>query len=174
MADLLTHALLPYLLGSNHLDDDDLFWFVQGGVLPDVVARMPVVVANTAEGLSGLDLPRILSVGSYGLEFLHEPWGFALLVGALALLLPRSFLGRSRRRAFLFLWAGAWTHAAADVIQRHEIPQYAWCYPFSDQGWELGLIGTETSMLGWPLLVPLAWWSHKRRTARVRAPAVGP
>jgi membrane-bound metal-dependent hydrolase YbcI (DUF457 family) len=171
VADLLTHSLVPFIVDSEWLDDDELAAFVQGGILPDILARSPVSAVGLLAEL-GIVSP---VVGDdrfiLGLEFLHEPIGFALLSLALVLLAPASLLGLPRRAAWAWLLLGALSHSALDVIQRHPEAPYMWLFPCSSQTWELGLVGTEASMLAWPVLIPVAVALARRRAARLRVPA---
>ena len=166
MADLFTHGAIPYLLGARSLSGSSLFWFVTGGLLPDLGARIPGPLLLLLERL----LPSVeLGEGDrwvLGFELLHAPVGLLLLCPLLGFCLPTRMLGIARASVSGWLLLGAAIHLVLDAFQRHPTPLYAWLYPFSTAGWEIGIVSTEASFWLWPILVPWVIWEQKRRTAR--------
>ena len=57
MADLLTHSLVNYVVGasSGRLRAGEVSWLVSGGLLPDLLSRVPTMA------LEALPLPQSLS-----------------------------------------------------------------------------------------------------------------
>lgn len=175
MADMLTHALTNLLVGRwTKLDPAPLGWFLSGAFLPDFVSRAPTILLSKLVG-------PVLPAGDYGLvafafSSLHTPWGFGLVAAAICLALPDRFLRPLPRfGAWRLLMLGALLHIALDTLQiQYSMPPILF-FPFTLWGLDVGFLGTEDSMLSWPVLVPLAAFVEwRRRQASRAAPSSGP
>ncbi len=157
MADLASHALINWILGARALDRTSLGWLVTGALVPDLASRVPRVILNAVVD-TGLVTSSTSSVRLvFGLDFPHTPVGVILVAAALALALPFPIVDRPGRAAVGKLLAvGGLIHLAVDLLQRHLVPGYRVLYPFSAEPWELGWIGTETSLAMIPVLLVLA------------------
>ncbi len=176
MADLLTHALTTVLVGrAVRLEGVALAWFLSGAFLPDFVSRAPTVLLGRLIG--PLIPPGDYSPLVFGLQSLHTPFLFALVAAAAVLALPERLLRPlPRSRAWLLLTLGALLHIALDALQiRFSMPAPIF-FPLTLWGPDIGFLGTEDSMLSWPVLIPLVagleWRRHAERTKA--APSSGP
>lgn len=170
MADLLSHALVPYLLVGAWANRDRCFWAVQGGVLPDLVARVPSVLLLGGEVAFGPGAFGPIDRWLYGIEALHAPAGLGPLVIAIAAGVPLRWMGDlSRAHCAAFLGIGVVTHLLIDAMQRHLRPSYAFFWPFDDRAVEWGIIGTEDSLLALPVLGSAAFLLHRWRRQRAMA-----
>lgn len=158
MADLVTHlctALLPASLAPRR-------WMLPlsvGVVLPDALGRAVPL---------GLELVRSFGVPLsdrliWPWTALHAPLGITLVAALVAL----CFVPRDRRTVLLGLWAGGALHIGLDVLQDHHGHGYALLAPLSWRTFELGWIGSE-STVPWalPLLAvtALAWGARLLRS----------
>ncbi len=175
MPDLLTHSLVTLLVGrATSLAPLPLGWFLSGAIMPDFVARAPTILLGKLVG-------PVLSPGDYGLvsfafSSLHTPIGFALVAAACVLALPERLVAPlSRRSAWSYLMAGALLHIAVDTLQmQYSLPPML-LFPFSLWGLDIGFLGSEDSIYGWPVLIPLAAFVEwRRRQAPRAAPSSGP
>jgi len=170
MADLLTHGLSAALVRGGKRPDSTLLWLVSGVILPDLLARAPLLLVHGLQHRLGwmewlaLDDDRLITA----MGFPHTPAGMVLVATLIALVLPAS-LTRSpgRWRVAGLLGGGSLLHLLVDVMQRHLEPAgYYLLYPFSVERWELGWFRSDGSLLALPLLAVL-WvvlnWSWLRR-----------
>ncbi len=157
MADLVTHTtvvLLPALLARWRMGGV----CVAGAVLPDVFGRVvPLGLDLVHRHVVPVPEPLI-----WPWPALHEPLG-ALATTAL---LTLSFVPEQRRAAFWAAALGVASHTALDVLQDHQGAGYLLLAPCSLTRLELGLVGSEASVVvAWPLLAATAlvaawrWWS---------------
>jgi hypothetical protein len=147
---MATAVLLKAAAGTRHTPT-----LLLGVVLPDLAARVPVVVGLAIVN-QGIPLPDLVV---YGWGVLHVPLGML----AMCFLLCQVFA--DRRGAFLHLFAGCMLHLALDVFQFHTGSGYPLLFPFSRWHWELGLISTEATVpwsLPLALVAGLAWWARRR------------
>ncbi|MCO4768743.1 MAG: hypothetical protein KDA24_01840 [Deltaproteobacteria bacterium] len=163
MPDLLTHTLLNVALPAGRLRRRELLVFVFGGVLPDIVSRVPAIsISRTIQPIAvsqGVDLDWVVT----GFGALHLPLGLLFVVTALAAGLPRFLLdGVPRRRLAALLLGGGVAHLLLDVMQWHVRPSYRYLFPFSMRPLELGWFDSDVGFFAWPILVPLAWWAWRR------------
>ncbi len=158
MADLVTHigtALWTKAgLGTPHTP-----LFVVGVVLPDLAARVPSMALTQANQL-GAPVPTKLV---YAFEVLHMPLGLA----AVTLLLALTWSVASERpRVWAELFGGAMLHQAVDLLQHHFGVGYFLGWPFWRGHFELGLIGSEDTVMAAPVVAAsgaAAWWMRRRR-----------
>lgn len=157
MADLLTHALVPWLLVVPKGGPERGFWALQGGVLPDLLGRVPAVLLVGAERYLEPGPRPWLEASLFGLEVLHSPLGLLPALAAVALALPARLLGPLPRHTILgWMGLGAATHLLLDAMQHHLSPSYAFFWPISDRAVELGWIGTEDTLWLGPVLLGVA------------------
>lgn len=165
MADLFTHACVAVMVRLPQKSARGVATFVAGTCLPDI-ARVPAMVLTKARWT----LPEIPEWSCYVWAPLHLPIGIVLLSYLVCQLFPAA----QRRRAFANLALGGALHLAVDLTQTHFGMGYLLFFPFSEWDFELGWIGSETTVRIVPWLVPLtilaAWW----RWARVTAPSGSP
>ena len=169
MADLLTHSLVNYVVGasSGRLRAGEVSWLVSGGLLPDLLSRVPTMA------LEALPLPQSLSQSLCGVfeggELFHTPVGIAGFALAVCLLLPSVFVAPpGRLRAGALLAAGGLLHIGIDLLQRHLVPGYIPLYPLSRSWFEVGLFPETASHYSWPVLIPLALYVRHRSRVQDR------
>jgi hypothetical protein len=128
-----------------------------GAVLPDALGRVVPIVLDWAGSRWGA-IPEALS---WPWPALHEPLGATLVTALVA----RTFVPEQRWAAFRALWLGAFSHTLLDLLQDHHGVGYLIAAPFSLRRVELGLVGSETSVVvAWPLLAATLvvagwrWW----------------
>jgi hypothetical protein len=157
MADLFTHASLAVLVRLGQRHPRGVATFVAGTCLPDL-ARVPAIGLTRARW----DHPAIPEWLCYVWAPLHLPIGIAGVAYLGALLFPEP----RRRWAFWNLFLGGLFHLLVDLMQTHLGLGYLLFFPFSEWDFELGWIGSETTVLWVPFLVPstvaAAWWRWKR------------
>lgn len=163
MADLVTHlasALLPgVLLPANRAS-----LLAIGVALPDVGGRLPSIAAES--------LPFALPPGSLSaFDVLHQPIGLTAAIVATSTL----FVPEQRRIVAGWLLSGAALHLAVDLLQDHHGQGYHLAFPLSEWRFELGWIGSESSISWAPwlgLATGVAWAARALVSARGRpAPA---
>jgi hypothetical protein len=164
--DLLTHTLLNLVVPWGRLRREELGLFAFGGVLPDLVSRVPTLamarLAQPALLSRGIDLDWLVN----GFAALHLPLGYLGVVIACASALPRFLLGSlTRSRICALLLGGGALHLAVDVMQSHMRPGYRYLYPFSMRPLELGWFDADLGFLAWPVLLPLALYTWRRAAA---------
>ena len=108
-----------------------------GAVLPDLLARVPVILY---EPLVWYVMP------------LHTP----IVLLAVTYLIALGFPAAVRRRALGWLYFGVMLHLVADGLQRHIGPSYWWFFPFNWWTYEVGLFWPESSFYALPLLLVAA------------------
>lgn len=157
MPDPLFHlstALLPKaLFGPKHTGA-----FVLGTLLPDLGSRLP-----------GLALERVVALGVPIPQFAFTPWGVLHVpLGAAlgAFVLAYAFHETERRAALAWLVAGVALHLGLDTLQFHHSGGYALLYPFSPRLFQIGVMGSESTV---PWSAPLALVSVLAWGVRVRS-----
>jgi hypothetical protein len=154
MADLITHTCTA-LLWKAGTRGDRVAVFVAGTCAPDLLSRVPSM------GLTWLrwQVPSIPEWLVYIWGPLHMPAGIA----AAAVLLSFLFPEQGRAEAFRNLLGGGLLHLAVDLLQHHFGVGYLLLFPFSLWDYEVGLIGSEDTVLIVPILAPFtAWVAWKR------------
>ncbi len=117
MPDLLTHSGLHYLI-HRPVSRKGLFWFMAGGILPDLGL---VFNALSHYGL----IPQLNLETSLLLLQIHTPWSAIWISATIAIMAkkPRMVFGR--------LLSGAMLHMALDSLQRAPSGRITWLFPFS-------------------------------------------
>jgi hypothetical protein len=161
MADLLTHACAAILVKAALRHPRMVPTFVAGTCLPDLLGRVPPMALARARW----DLPWIPEWTVYVFAPLHVPAGIA----AAAYLASFAFSPGRRPCAFRNLLGGGMLHLAVDLLQRHFGVGYLLLFPFSTTDLELGLLGSEDTVLLVPALVPatiaIAFWRWRQPAA---------
>lgn len=160
MADLLTHGAVAWLLGTALVRREERPLLVTGTLLPDLLSRVPGILA-TGLAMRWEGMPEVLRLGW---EPLHMPVGMVLASAALAV----CFEPGTQRRALGLLLGGMLLHLAVDLLQAHMGAGYLLAFPLSHAHWELGLVGSEDSVLLAPVLLGLVVLQalRERRGAR--------
>lgn len=157
MADLLTHWSLAVLVKAG-IGWRDVPLFVAGSLLPDLMARLPPLALElVARPLGGA--PAWLS---YMWVPMHLPVGMLVLAFVLCLLFPV----HRRRLVFANLLGGMALHLGVDILQDHLGVGYQLLFPAWGRPFELGIYGSEDSVLVAPLLSAAAlavWWRRRSR-----------
>ncbi|MEO0602822.1 MAG: hypothetical protein AAF211_15370 [Myxococcota bacterium] len=165
MADLVTH-LCSVLLPGAIVPHRALGAAAIGVVLPDALGQAPPIALGLLQEATGLSIPEPLlwSFGAF-----HAPVGILLTTA----MLSQSFVRGQRTEAFVAMTAGAAMHLLVDLLQFHHGRGYALLAPFSWETFELGLIGSESTVdLALPILGVTAaawvvrgglWWLRRRR-----------
>ncbi len=163
MADLFTHASIAVLARLYQRHPRGVATFVAGTCLPDL-SRVPATLLTRLRW----DLPQIPEWLCYVWAPLHLPAGIAGMSFLAACLFPED----RRKTAFVNILAGGMLHLLVDLFQTHLGLGYLLLFPLSDWDVEFGLIGSETTVLWVPFLVPLtvaaAWWRWGRRPTSPR------
>ena len=111
-------------------------------------------------GEMGLAVPEPLYHAS---TVLHQPLG----MGLLCLLIASFFRDQDQRLVFWNLLGGCLLHLGVDLLQGHAGGGHLLFFPISAHDYELGWMGTETSVLAAPFLLAAgygAWrWRHRPR-----------
>jgi len=157
VADLITHWSAAVLLKAG-IGWRDVPVFVAGSLLPDVLARVPpLAVELLARPLGGAP-PWV----SYVWVPMHLPVGMLVLSFSLCLLFPAP----RRRVVFANLLGGMALHLGLDLLQDHQGVGYQLLFPLWGRPVELGIFGSEDSVLVAPVLAVLAlgaWWRRRSR-----------
>ena len=93
---------------------------------------------------------------------MHLPVGMLVLSFSLCLLFPAP----RRRIVFANLLGGMALHLGLDLLQDHQGVGYQLLFPLWDRPLELGIFGSEDSVLVAPVLALLAlgaWWRRRSR-----------
>lgn len=155
MADLITHACTALLWkgirGGEHVPA-----FTAGALIPDLLARLPPIGLTRLHDQLGVDVPEALI---YGWMPLHMPAGMVLSSALLAMLFPAG----ARPGVFRALLGGQALHLAVDLLQHHFTGGYALFYPLTLWTFELGLLGSEDTVVLAPLLAALTAWVWRKR-----------
>ena len=163
MADLVTH-LCSGLLVSGALAPRRAGVLTMGALLPDLGSRMP---ALALEALVRMGIP-VPEVAIHPWAVLHMPLGTMLGCALLAGLFPE------QRRVGVFGWMvlGAAIHYGLDLLQDHHGCGYFLAFPATTSRWELGLIGSEQTVVWAPWLAlatavvwSLRWWTSRRKSS---------
>lgn len=161
MADLITHTCAA-VLWKVATARPMVATFVAGTCAPDLIGRVPSMALTVLRW----KLPAIPEWLLYVWGVAHMPAGILLCSWALAFLFPENV----RRVAFLNLLGGGMLHVAVDLLQAHFGVGYLLLFPFSLWDFELGWIGSETTVLIVPFLLPAtvaaACWRWGRRAGR--------
>lgn len=164
MADLITHtcvAVLYKVARGRPLPQAGVPTFLAGTFFPDILGRVPAMLISRARW----DFPQIPEPLCYVWTPLHLPMG--MLVAAY--LLAFAFAPDQRVHAFRNLLGGALLHLAVDLLQSHMGVGYLIFFPFSRWDFEFGWIGSETTVLIVPLLLPLtlllSWVRWRKATS---------
>lgn len=157
MADLITHACTAILWKAGSGGPRPAV-FVAGTCLPDFLGRVPPM------GLTVLrwELPWIPEWAVYLWGPLHMPLGIVIWAWLFGFLFPVE----RRPEAVAALAGGGLLHMAVDLLQHHFGVGYLLFFPFSTWDFEFGVIGSETTVLIVPGLLPLtalAAWARWRR-----------
>jgi len=130
---------------------------VAGTVLPDLGARVPAM-GLSALAKKGVSVPAELP---YAFEVLHMPLGVVLM----SFLLAGLFHQEQRKAVFWNLLAGGGLHLLVDLTQSHMGVGYMLGFPLTTWDFELGWMGTESSVLWSPWLAfgAIALWRWRRR-----------
>ncbi len=144
MADLVTHAASAVLLKSI------TGWrypavFVLGTLAPDIFCRVPAIVFGGIHN-NFMALP---PVATNIWQPLHQPLGMTLLAYFLCMFFEQPV----RKAVFINLLGGMALHLGLDLLQDHHGAGYPLLFPFSQQGFEFGIIGSEATVF-WA--IPLA------------------
>lgn len=162
MPDLLTHTALAFL-GKALLPvraRTRVPVFVAGCVLPDLLSRGPETVLLAIHDHHPLPSPLL-----YGSTILHLPMGMLAWTLLLAFLFPAS----ERVPVWCNLAAGAAFHLLLDLLQRHHGTVYVLLFPFQPLNFQIGIIGTEDTVLVAPVLAVaagVAWYLRLRTRNR--------
>ena len=152
MPDLFAHFASAYLPSRyQRLRQYDAL-LVFGAVLPDLLARIPIIIF-----VRWLELPVV-----YFFLALHTPIGVILTCYLLSFLFERSI----RFKSFLALTAGSFLHLVLDLMQQQFFEGvYIPFIPFSIKTVQWGWFHYNASLLVFPLLLVLVlffWFRDKR------------
>ncbi len=151
MPDLVTHAAVGWLAGRALARRRPGRWsvaaFVAGSYAPDLLSRVPTLALVMLQGRVGPLPPALLNA----FEPLHTPLGLALAAWGLA------FLFREDQRPAVLrgLLGGMALHLFLDLLQDHQGVGLPLLYPLSPRLFELGWIGSESSVYAAPFLAVL-------------------
>ncbi|MBF0368275.1 MAG: hypothetical protein HQL52_02360 [Magnetococcales bacterium] len=151
MPDLFVHFASGYLVAPKlGLQGRREAVFVVGALLPDFLARIPIVVLDEFFQLNTL---------WFFLSF-HTPAALLVSCYFLAMLFPQA----QRRDYFGWLFSGALLHQCLDLMQGqfHE-GTYMLFFPFSFKTTELRLFHNDAGIYLFPLLMMAVVWSHRQR-----------
>jgi hypothetical protein len=140
MPDLVTHALVPYLLVKffKKFDQTSLVVFICGTMLPDLVSRpFNYIFVRTFPLINDFTGP------------LHSP----LMALLYCLLVSYFFAEPVRKKVFIYLLTGSWIHLGLDALQIHVGSGYYLFFPVSRWKQVQGLIWPEDSLWAVPLLI---------------------
>lgn len=152
MPDLFAHFASGYLPSRHQKLRKYDALLALGAVLPDLVARIPIIVF-----VKWLDLPVV-----YFFRALHTPIGMILVCYVLSFLFERSI----RFKSFLSLSAGAFLHLVLDLMQQQFFEGvYTPFVPFSIKTVQWGWFHYNTSLLFFPvfLVFVIFFWFRERR-----------
>lgn len=158
MADLITHTCTA-LLWKAGTGGDRVAVFVAGTCFPDLLSRVPAMSLTWLRW----SVPAIPEWLIYLWGPIHMPAGIVTTAWLLSFLFPAA----GRPAVFRNLLGGGLLHLAVDLLQRHFGVGYLLLFPFSQWDFEIGVIGSEDTVLIVPFLVPitagLGWWRWGRR-----------
>jgi hypothetical protein len=152
MPDLFAHFSSAYLPSRyQRLRQYDAL-LVLGTVLPDLLARIPIVIF-----VRWMDLPVV-----YSFRALHSPIAMILVCYMISFLFERS----TRIKSFYSLAAGSCIHLVLDLMQQQFFEGvYTPFVPFSLKTVQWGWFHYNASLLCFPLLLILVifFWFRERR-----------
>ena len=152
MPDLFAHFASAYLPSRyQRLRQYDAL-LVFGAVLPDLLARIPIIIF-----VRWLELPVV-----YFFRALHTPIGVILTCYLLSFLFERSI----RFKSFLALTAGSFLHLVLDLMQQQFFEGvYIPFIPFSIKTVQWGWFHYNASLLLFPLLLVsvLFFWFRREK-----------
>jgi len=165
--DVLSHLCSGFLLKATSRGGL-VPVFVAGAVLPDLLSRVPSSLL-TAVNTHLFPVPAGL-IHCWGP--LHLPAGILCW----CLLLSFAFPAPLRGAVFGNLLGGAALHMGLDLLQSHVGVGYALLFPLSGRDFELGLMGSEASVLAAPLVAVLTvvFWRLRRPPVAAAASEAGP
>jgi len=146
VADLVTH-LCSVLLPGSLVRSPLVVVAAAGTAAPDLLGRA-VPMALDGARRAGAPIPEAAIWPWVGL---HEPFGWLLV----SILIGQLFVRRDRWRVVLALWVGGAMHTLLDLVQGHHGQGYLLLAPFSVRTFELGWIGSETTV-GWAMPLAIA------------------
>ena len=134
MPGLATHVLLNSLIGKILRANRYLLFFIIGGVLPDVLTRIPTMVLEGSYWyVVPFHTPVISIITCYLISlFFREPYRISI---------------------FLWLYSGTIFHFIPDALQKHLGRGYSWLFPFSWESYTFGLFWPEDSLYFLPVLI---------------------
>jgi hypothetical protein len=146
MPDLITHSVAGHLVARVTRLRHGLVLLVIGNCLPDLLSRLPVRVIGEINFRTGhLAEPYWYWMWMPG----HLPVGLLLASYVLAHL----FVRERRRAAFFTLLGGSFTHLLMDSFQWHASGGEPIFWPFTWNGYEIGLVSPEASLTWIPALL---------------------
>jgi hypothetical protein len=155
--DIVTHACVGFLFKAG-TRGGNVPVFLLGSLLPDVVSYIPgALVAGFSQYVYRLPAWQV-----YFWYPFHLPIGILFT----SLLLSFFFPEAGRTGVFLDLILAGGLHLFLDLLQSHLGPGYLVLFPFFDRDFEIGLIGSETTVpFALPLvaLTSLAWRIRRGR-----------
>jgi hypothetical protein len=152
MPDLFAHFSSAYLPSRYRQFRQYDALFVLGTVLPDLLARIPIVIF-----VRWLQFPL-----EYFFRAIHTPIGMLIACYIFSFLFERS----TRFKCFLWLAAGSCLHLVLDLMQQQFFEgTYTPFVPFSIKTVQWGWFHYNASLLVFPLLivVVLFFWIRERR-----------
>ena len=152
MPDLFTHFASAYLPSRHQRLRRYDALLVLGTILPDLLARIPIIIF-----VRWLDLPVV-----YFFRALHTPIGIILACYMLSFLFERSI----RFKSFLSLAIGSCIHLVLDLMQQQFFEGvYMPFLPFSIKTVQWGWFHYNASLIIFPLFLSLVifFWFRERR-----------
>lgn len=139
MPDLVTHAVIPYLVVKfwKRLNKINLAIFLLGAILPDLLSRSFNVFL----------MRWVLLISDYT-DPIHTPCMIVLYCGVISFF----FADKIRKEVFWFLLLGSFLHLAFDLFQTNFGYGYDLLFPFSYWRKERGLIWPEDTLWLVPFL----------------------
>ena len=152
MPGLATHILFNTITGKVCRAGKYLPFFILGSLLPDVLTRVPSnclrIVNKLCWKFYHVDIPPYSSNISWFMAPFHTPFILLLLCYLISLGFPLPI----RKPIFGWLGGGILVHLILDAMQRHNVFDYYWLFPFSWQSYRQGLFWPETPLFSLPLL----------------------
>jgi len=158
MPDLMTHMTAAYLVKRVTFPRKNVFAFVAGATLPDLVSYVPLFISAAFVSLqrSGLlNLPGTFH-WFFDLHYLFAPFHgfvpFFLLCWILVLFFPEE----ERRGILVNLVLGSGLHLLLDLAQESHTPTGYLLFPLSTKSFSLDWFGSESSLHVAPFLMAVA------------------
>ena len=146
----MTHLTTAYLLKKLLSPARHMSAFIAGATLPDILSYCPVILGAYIP--SDL-MPAWIKTLPFMFLAFHCLFGFFLLSWLVALL----FQSDLRRGIFINMLAGGWLHLAVDTLQVQHGEFSSLFFPFSLRSVQLGWLESETSLLGLPFFIGIAF-----------------